>query len=241
MLINCDLKAIEWLVALYLSRDKVGIAEWLDNRDLHSENQKALGLPERRIAKIFLFRLIYGGSAYSYANDPDFNWVSSSDKWWQKRIDAFYEKYKGLHEWHIRLVQDVSRSGYYEAITGRRYVFQPPWERARTKILNYPVQGLAADVMALARVSLFRRMKYAPQPWTGNVAGPLFCSSVHDSLVLDSPAEYRDACCTLLASVVKDLPSNFEKVFQVPFDLEIRAEIAFGANKADMEPWNASV
>jgi hypothetical protein len=53
-----------------------------------------LDLPSRLIAKTFVFRLIYGGSAFSYANDPEFTGVSSDPDFWQSVIDEFYTKYR---------------------------------------------------------------------------------------------------------------------------------------------------
>ncbi|CAB4241364.1 DNA-directed DNA polymerase, family A, palm domain containing protein [uncultured Caudovirales phage] len=70
--VSVDATALEWYTAVFLSQDKVGIAEIMAGEDIHSANQQALGLPSRLIAKKFMFRLIYGGTEYSYANDPDF-------------------------------------------------------------------------------------------------------------------------------------------------------------------------
>lgn len=51
----------EWRVALFLSQDKVGIAELLTGIDLHTDNQNRFKLGEgkegRLVAKTFLFRL----------------------------------------------------------------------------------------------------------------------------------------------------------------------------------------
>ena len=65
MLIQADAKALEWWTAVWLSQDKTGMNEILNGLDLHTENQKAFGLPSRLIAKKYLFRTIYRGSAYA--------------------------------------------------------------------------------------------------------------------------------------------------------------------------------
>ncbi len=98
MLIQGDASALEWRCAAFLSQDKVAYEEIWNNVDQHTDNQTRFGLPSRLIAKTFVFRLIYGGSAYSYANDPNFAEVSKSEKFWQGVIDEFYNKYKGLHK-----------------------------------------------------------------------------------------------------------------------------------------------
>jgi DNA polymerase I-like protein with 3'-5' exonuclease and polymerase domains len=144
MLIKADGKALEWRVAVELSGDKVGLQEILDGVDSHADNQQRFGLPSRLIAKTYLFRLIYGGSAYSYANDPNFSSVSKSEKFWQRVIDETYSKYKGLAEWHKKLVQQVSQTGFIRTPFGREYHYKPDRRRGelvwpRTTILNYPV------------------------------------------------------------------------------------------------------
>ena len=72
ILINCDVKSLEIVVAAMLSGDKVLQKEIIDREDIHENNRLKFGLPSRLIAKVFVFRLIYGGSAYSYANDIQF-------------------------------------------------------------------------------------------------------------------------------------------------------------------------
>ena len=69
-----------------MSQDKTAHKEIWAEVDQHTDNQLRLNLPSRLIAKTFVFRLIYGGSAYSYANDPDFASVSKSEKYWQDTI-----------------------------------------------------------------------------------------------------------------------------------------------------------
>ena len=164
MLLQADAKALEWVCASYLSQDKVAYDEIWNNIDQHTDNQNRLGLPSRLIAKTFVFRLIYGGSAYSYANDTNFTSVSNSESFWQDVIDEFYKKYKGLNQWHKEIVAKAMRDRKITMPTGRVYNYEPEVKYGkvkwpRTRILNYPVQGLGADLMAIARVSLSNRLK----------------------------------------------------------------------------------
>jgi DNA polymerase I-like protein with 3'-5' exonuclease and polymerase domains len=96
MLVNIDVRGLEWVTIVWFAQDVVGMREIITGVDQHGENQRAFGLPERRIAKIFVFRLIYGGSKWAYALDPDFNYISKSPDYWQKVIDKFYDKYPGI-------------------------------------------------------------------------------------------------------------------------------------------------
>jgi len=232
MLIQVDAKGLEWCVAAYLSQDKVALRELHEGTiDVHSDNQQRLGLPERLVAKVFLFRLIYGGSAYSYAADPDFNYISNDQQYWQSAIDAFYAKYTGLAGWHARIVADVMKCGYYEAPTGRRYYYQPndrTQEWPRTQILNYPVQGLGADLMTLARVSLYRRMR-------GLGLTSLLIGTVHDSVLVDSPTSEVAQLVSLIQQVWRDIPANFRKMFGTDYNVPCRCEIQVGPNWKEMK------
>src|SRR3990167_2659380 len=152
MLIHADVRSLELVTAAYLSRDPVLIQEIRDAVDIHELNKSRFNLPERRIAKIFVFRLIYGGQAYSYAHDADFNFISKSQDYWTTIIDEFYAKYKGMAQWHEQLVKQVLDTGELCMPTGRKYVFDRAdvakrmWFN-RPKILNYPVQGTGADLV----------------------------------------------------------------------------------------------
>ncbi len=235
MLINCDAKALEWLVAVWLSQDPIGYKEIWDNVDQHTDNQQRFGLPSRLIAKTFVFRLIYGGTAYSYANDPDFTTVSKSEKFWQKVIEEFYAKYVGLAKWHESLMQEATTTGMLRMPTGRIYHYSPTERRGdlvwpRTTILNYPVQGSGADIMCLARVSFARRFKA-----TG-IAGRLI-STVHDSIVVDVEDKEVDRTCQLFHDVFRDIPQNFKHIFGHDFNLPARCEVEYGKNLHDTKIW----
>lgn len=230
MLVNCDAKALEWMVALYLSRDKVGMQEWMEGTDQHADNQKRFNLPTRTIAKIFVFRLIYGGGAYSYANDANFMGVSTDQKFWQGVIDAFYLKYEGIHRWHDGLVEEVMRSGRIVVPSGRIFTFAPiprTGEWPRTTILNYPVQGLSADLMVLARCLLWRKLRAYPQiKWL---------STVHDSILFDVPTDLVSFLAEKIFETWDELPAFFEATFGVAWDLPCRVEVSSGPNWKDQK------
>jgi len=233
MLINIDAKALEWVGAVFLSQDKVGIEELINNVDVHSSNQQRFKLPDRLTAKTYLFRLIYGGSAYSYSVDPDFVDVSTSAKFWQRVIDATYDKYSGLAKWHASLMDEVVRTGKLEILTGRCYNFKAKEVRGervwpRTQILNYPVQGLGADIMALIRVILYRLLKeFVPQA--------LMVCTVHDSVLIDVPDELAPKVVELCFQAFDLFQERWKQVFGCEFNVPLRVEIQVGPTWGDMK------
>lgn len=238
MLLQADAKQLEWVGATFLSQDSTAIQEIWGSVDMHSDNQKKFNLPSRLIAKTFVFRLIYGGSAYSYANDPNFRDIGN-ESFWQEVIDSFYNKYQGLKKWHDEIFFLAKRDKKLEMPTGRIYNYEPEirGDRVtypRTRILNYPVQGLGADLMAIARVSLRNRLK--------NYSGVDLVNTVHDSIIVDFDPSVWDT--TDLVNIVdrcfEDVPKNFEKLFGVNFNLPMRVECQVGSTWGDMEIANAN-
>ena len=142
MLINFDVKGLEWVTGTWLSKDKIAYEEIIRGADQHSDNQTKFNLPSRLIAKIFVFRLVYGGSAYAYSVDPDFESVRGSIQFWQKAIDSFYEKYQGWAAWHVAICKEVAETGRLVMPHGRVFEFERNkfGEWPRTEILNYPVK-----------------------------------------------------------------------------------------------------
>jgi DNA polymerase-1 len=233
MLLQCDASALEIRVAAYLSQDEVLINEIVSGLDLHTDNQEKFGLPSRLIAKILNFRILYGGNEFSFANDPDFTSISKSKAYWKDVVDAYYDKYRGIGAWHTKIIREVVETNKLVAPTGREYYFQKFGGQYKdTQIKNYAVQGTGADLMALARVSAHNRLKKL-----GYGDKCLLVNTVHDSIILDFDARYCDltVLSSLFHSVFKDLPSNFEKMFGVEFNVPMACEIQYGNNWSDME------
>jgi DNA polymerase I-like protein with 3'-5' exonuclease and polymerase domains len=241
VLVNADFKALEWLGAVYLSKDPVGYDEITKGVDQHKLNQGTFGFGEgedgRLLAKTFVFRLIYGGSAYSYANDARFSAVSTKERFWQDVIDKFYSKYRGIGEWHNRLMEFAMRDGRIDIPTGRSFRFQPirrgrdlVWPR--TTILNYPVQGFGADLMVLARTSLWTRFN---RGFSAEERAEIkWCCTVHDSIVWDVPSELVSRVGDEIFRGWAELPNEYRKVFGQDFDLPMKVEVKYGKDWKNM-------
>ena len=234
MLISCDASQLEWRVAIELSKDQVGLDEIRNKQDTHSLNQQAFELPSRLIAKIYLFRTIFRGSGWAFANDPEFSHVSSSAKYWDNINRLFYEKYSGLDQWHQRLAETVMRGEPIVGPLGRSWSInitrdkrtgelKVPW----TLLANYPVQGCGADIMKIARVSFYNRVKKLGIPC-------LFITTVHDSIVLDAESKYLNILCKLFHEVFADLPDNIKKTFNYTWTVPLECEVKAGPNMKDL-------
>jgi DNA polymerase I-like protein with 3'-5' exonuclease and polymerase domains len=237
MLINLDAKSLEWVTAVFLSGDRIGKQELSTGLDIHDRNRLDLQLTDRTTAKRFLFRTIYcdeaGGGAYAFANDPEFSHVSQKTSYWQQRIDHFYEKYKDLAKWHSHLLVRVGETGRLSMPWGREYVFLRTERKGvkqwpKTQIYNYPVQGLGAELMAIVRVSLAKRLHAAQLNYS-------LVATVHDSVLIDAPEENLAPISKIVYNVFRDVPKNFERLFGIPFDMELNVEIQAGPTWGSMQ------
>lgn len=234
MLIQCDAAQLEWRTLLELAKDDIGIQEILGGEDTHAKNQEAFGLPSRLISKIFLFRTIYRGNGWSFANDPDFMHVSSSSQFWDEMNEKFYTKYKGINKVHNQwkdtvmkgqpIIGPMGRSWKLEMKRDFKGELKIPW----TTLTNYPVQGTGADVMMMARIMAKKRIERA------NIACD-FISTVHDSIVVDTRKQHLEAIREIFTSVFDDLPSRINSVFGYSWTVPMACESKFGPDMKNMQ------
>lgn len=236
MIVQCDAKSLEWLTYLYLSQDKTGIEEWYNFlkdpklNDIHTSNQNDLKLSSRLVSKVFLFRCIYRGPAYAYANDPLFSGVSKSTKFWQQIIDRFFNKYQGLNKKHIQLISEATTTGKTISPLGRIHMHQSKRDYSgglrwnESDICNHINQGLGADIMAVARVSCYNKWKRA------NMTGKLI-STVHDSIVADVPDHEVELAAQIFHKTFEDLAMNVSKCYNIDWNIPLICEVKAGPNQ----------
>lgn len=167
--------------------------------------------------------------------DPDFLHVSTSVKFWDNIGEKFYEKYAVINKKHLEWIQHVSQGNVLEGPSGRQWKFEmlPNWkgelEWPVNSIICYPNQGTAADVMMLARLSLASRLRRLALPEI------LMISTVHDSIVLDSPKKHVPMLVELFHSVFDDLPKNIKKCWGYEWNTPLTCEVSVGPNMKDLE------
>ena len=147
---------------------------------------------------------------------------------WQNVIDQFYRKYTGLKEWHDQLMFQVKQTNKLIMPTGRTYKYLPETNSMgnikypRTRILNYPVQGLGADLMTIARISLYNKI--------AKMDGVKLINTVHDSIMLDFDPKvcYTNSIVQIVKESFENVPANFKHLFGKEFNLPMRVDIQVG-------------
>lgn len=160
--------------------------------------------------------------------DPDFMHVSTSVKYWDKVGQQFYTKYAGIEKLYQKHLQIISQKKPLVGPSGREWLIEmdTDWKGElklpETKCVNYPVQGTGADVMMIARISFWNRVKKLKLD-----KEILPVSTVHDSLIIDAPSKHLELVSNLYYQVFRDLPKNIKKLFNydwiVPLTCEVKA------------------
>lgn len=204
--------------------------EIIDGVDAHAMNCTELMelplTPENRTdAKIFSFRMIYGGTPYAFYMDSKMPNFSKSK--WEKIVENFYKKYKGLHKWQKENYREVQRSGQIINPTGRVLKFNKHKSRDGlqykwAEICNYPVQSLAtADIIPLWMVLLNKKLQVHPDI--------KFIMQVHDEVVFDCPEKDVDLVASSCYNIGMRLPEYIESYFGFEFNVPLIAEVKVGS------------
>jgi len=229
VLLNYDVKGLEVVAVAYLSQDPILIQELESGIDMHEANRVQWNLPTRDVVKRVTFLILYGGTEYTLATNPDLSKVSTSTKYWEKVIAKYYEKYKGIAAWHQRLVDEVCNQGYNTTPSGRTLKFDlSTGNIPLTMIKNYSAQSLGADIVSIIRVDLHKRIKKIGVKCE-------MINTVHDSIVFDvADKKDVDKVAEVTYNVLNDFPTNFKNVFGKDFNLSISGEIGVGINLHDL-------
>jgi len=232
-LISCDAAALEWRVLAELSRDEVAIKEILEGQDIHSNNQKAFNLPSRLISKKYLFRSIYNwGKGFAFTHDAEFMHVSTSVKYWDDIGEKFYTKYKGIDDLYKKNLNIIAKKQPIVGPLGREWLipYKEDGNLPITKAVNYPTQGTGHDIMSIARVSFYNRLKKSPY-----IDKTLMRSTVHDSIAVDAPSAYVEPLAHMFHGVFADLQKNIKKLFNYTWVVPLACEVKAGPDMKNME------
>ncbi len=227
LLMAADYSQIELRVLAHLSRDERLVRAFRQNMDIHTATASELFdvSPEqvtpdmRRIAKTVNFGVIYGISAYGLSEAIE---VSMEDA--QSYIDEYFLKHQGVKEYYERTIQEAKRLGYVKTMFGRKRAvpeLQSPNAQVRAfgqrLAMNTPVQGTAADIIKIAMIRIFNRLKK-----DGYQSRMIL--QVHDELVFEVKEEELEE----LKALVK-----MEMEGVVELEVPLKVDIGVADNWAD--------
>lgn len=169
VLLDADYSQIELRVMAHLCGDKNMIEAFNSGEDIHTSTAaQVFDMPPvmvtsemRSAAKAVNFGIIYGIGAFSLAKD-----INTSVAQAKKYISDYLEKYAKVSEFMDSTVENAKRDGYVSTMFGRKR--RVPELQSSNKMLqaagkriamNTPVQGTAADLIKIAMINVYRRLK----------------------------------------------------------------------------------
>lgn len=191
-LVGCDASGLELrILAHYLSFwDDGAYAQVVLQGDVHTYNQKAMGLNERDTAKTAIYGLIYGAGNEKLGNIvmKDLGQVTNSS---QKQMylggqvrSAIQNELTGYKELMDTLAETIKRRSYLTGIDGR-----PLFPRNDYSALNLLIQSAGASVMKKALNNFMRKTKFLKLKHGVDFG---LCANVHDEVQIEAPKKNLD-------------------------------------------------
>ena len=192
---DADYSQIELRILAHMSGDQSLIEAYRTNADIHRTTaSQVFHIPfdevtdlQRRNAKAVNFGIVYGISSFGLSQD-----LSISRKEAAEYIAQYFATYPGIKKFLEDTVVQAKEKGYARTMFGRR---RPVPELSSSNFMqrsfgervamNSPIQGTAADIMKIAMIRVWQRLK------TEQLESRLILQ-VHDELLIETKVEEAD-------------------------------------------------
>jgi len=220
LLISADYSQIELRILAEMSECKSMIEDFNNGLDMHTSTASKInnvGYDEvtkdmRRMAKAVNFGIIYGMSDWGLADTLQLKPIDA-----RIFIDKYFSIYPEIKDYLSNLVKDATEKGYTLTMFNRRryipelsssnYALRQFGERTS---MNAPIQGSAADIIKMAMVKVFFKMKEL------NLHSRMIVQ-VHDEIIIDTIKEEEQI-------VKKILKEEMENVYPLKVKLTVDIE-----------------
>lgn len=210
LLVDADYSQIELRVLAHISDDAAMIEAFINNEDIHTKTAaQVFDMPEpfvtpqmRSSAKAVNFGIVYGIGAFSLSQDIGVS-VAEADRY----IKNYLATYKGVKEYMASSIEFGKEHGYVKTMFGRR---RPLPELSATNritkafgqrvAMNTPIQGTAADIIKLAMVKVFDRLKKEKMQ-------SHLILQVHDELIVEAPENEAERAAAILTEEMQNAVS----------------------------------
>lgn len=226
-LVDADYSQIELRLLAHISGDERMREAFISGEDIHRVTasqvfntpfEEVTGLQRSR-AKAVNFGIVYGISAWSLAQD-----IGVFPNEAKEYMDAYLEKYSGVREYMKAIVDTAKKQEYVSTLFNRRrYLPEIKSSNFNTRsfgervALNMPIQGTAADIIKLAMVKVYARLK-AECPEAKLIL------QVHDELICECPEADAEKVKAILEEEMKNA---------VSLSIPLTAEAKYGHSWAE--------
>lgn len=169
LFLSADYSQIELRIMAHLSGDKNMIEDFCSGHDIHAATAakiykkpiEEVTKDERRKAKVANFGIIYGISVFGLAERMNVDRREAKEL-----IENYFSTYSGVKEYIELCKEEAKKNGYVETIFNRKRFLPDINSRnavvrgyAERNAVNAPIQGSAADIIKVAMIKIYRRMR----------------------------------------------------------------------------------
>ncbi len=217
VILSADYSQVELRLLAHYSKDETLIKTFIDNQDIHTITaSKIFNVPagevtkeQRRKAKTVNFGIIYGQTRYGLSSTLNITPAEAQDL-----INRYFATYPAISNYINETLETAQEKGFVETLYGRkRYLGAQLNSRnanirefAHRAAINAPLQGTSADIIKMAMVNLFEKLK--------NYKSKIILQ-IHDELVLEVPEYELEEITTL---TIKEMELN--QPLRVPLVVE---------------------
>ena len=210
VLVDADYSQIELRLLAHIASDPVMLKAFEDEEDIHTVTaSQVFGVSLDKVtstmrsnAKAVNFGIVYGISAFSLSQDIGVMPFEA-----KAYIDSYLEKYAAVNMYMKDIVASAKKLGYVSTLYGRRR-YLPELKSPNFNMrafgervaLNMPIQGTAADIMKIAMINVFNRLK------SENVEAKLILQ-VHDELIVECPESEAESVSLILQEEMENAAS----------------------------------
>ena len=200
-LVDADYSQIELRLLAHISDDYTMCEAFKRGDDIHTKTAAAVfGLPEeavneemRKRAKAVNFGIVYGISGFSLAKD-----IGTTPTLATKYIKNYLMNYPGIDRYLEDVVKEATANGYTTTPFGRRrYIPELTASNGNVRAfgkriaMNAPIQGAAADVMKLAMIKVYNRLK-------NELPEARLVMQVHDEIIIEVKEADKERCKSIV-------------------------------------------
>ena len=218
-LLSADYSQIELRLLAHMSGDENFIDAFKRGQDIHARTAaEVFGIPLdevtpelRRHAKAVNFGIVYGISDFGLARNLHISRKEAGDY-----ISRYFTRYPGVRAFMDKVVAEAHETGYVTTMFGRRRELPAIKSRnfnqrmlAERMAMNTPIQGTAADVIKLAMIAAYRKLREAG-------AKSRILLQVHDELVLEVKESELETVQAILHEAMENVVS-----LSVPLSIDV--------------------
>ncbi|HVZ58622.1 MAG TPA: DNA polymerase [Patescibacteria group bacterium] len=221
VLLSFDYSQQELRILAHLTGEERLIEAFIHAQDVHKTTATQLfhvsyedvTKDQRSVAKTINFGIIYGMSSFGMSQGLTIP-VDEA----QAFIDTFYATYPKIRSFYDHYLKQGQIDGYVETLLGRRRtVFAYPGQKfidnsMRRVLMNYPIQGTAADLMKKAMVDIDREILQKNKDVK-------LLLQIHDDLVFE--VSHDPKIYSPLMQQIKDLMCGVYKL-SVPIEVDVK-------------------